>query len=69
MDIEKQRCRTDAAAVDVEVEQGHAARLEVDSRPRPGLSPAMGTIRIPKISVRLPIYHGTSQSEIGRAHV
>ena len=41
MDIEKQRCRTDAAAVDVEVEQGHAARLEVDSRPRPGLSPAV----------------------------
>ena len=33
MDIEKQRCRTDAAAVDVEVEHGHAARLEVDSRP------------------------------------
>ena len=41
MSVKKKRCRTDAAAVNVEVEQGHAARLEIDSRPRPGLGPAV----------------------------
>ena len=31
----------------------------------------MGTIRIPKISVRLPIYHGTSESALasGAGHL
>ena len=34
-------------------------------------SGVMGTIRIPKISVKLPIYHGTSQSALasGAGHL
>lgn len=41
MNVEKQRSRADSPAMDVKVQKGHAAGLEVDGCPRPGLNPAV----------------------------